>query len=532
MIPVRAYWRLLRHYLRPLRLRVGVLTTLLVTGIAFQVINPQLIRAFIDRAMEGATLDALLTLAAGFILLAVAYQVLSVAATYFAEQVGWTATNEMRADLAAHILDLDMSFHKTTTPGELIKRIDGDVTTLSNFFSKFVIHVGGNLVLVIAIVALMWREHPWIGLGMTGFAAAGLFAMVRLQAVAIPWWRSVRGKRAEFFGFLGAGLLKAFLPEEAVARHLGKSSTGAVLKASLFGIPLPLCSCGVIPAAVGLRKQGASKGASAAFLVSTPESGVDSIAVTWALLDPVMTVARPLAAFVTATVTGLLINRLPEETAPVAPEVAPAGGCGCAGGSCAGSATPAQPPLGRRLRNGLAYAFGELLGDIGRWLLLGILVAGVLAWWLPDDFFARQLGGEFSSLLIMLVVGIPLYICASASTPVAAAMVLKGLSPGAALVFLLAGPATNAATITVVTRFWGRRATVAYLAAIAGCSLLFGWLLNRFYAWSSLDITRWVMDFRHEEASLPAVAAALLLLGLIGWQNLRGWRGKKQGGCG
>jgi uncharacterized protein len=330
------------------------------------------------------------------------------------------------------------------------------------------------------------------------------------------------------FGFFAAGLLKAVLPEELVARHLGQNSTGAVLKASLFGLPLPLCSCGVIPAAIGLRKQGASKGASAAFLVSTPESGVDSIAITWALLDPVMTVVRPLAAFFTATVTGLLINRLPEEPAPIVPVEASAGGCGCSGGGCGGPATPAQPPLGRRLKDGLAYAFGELLADIGRWLLLGILVAGVLAWWLPDDFFARYLGGEFSSLLIMLVVGIPLYICASASTPVAAAMVLKGLSPGAALVFLLAGPATNAATITVITRFWGRRTTVVYLAAIAGCSLLLGWLLNRFYAWSGIDINRWVTDFQHDDPSIWTVASAVVLLALIVWQNLKGLLEKRR----
>jgi len=130
------------------------------------------------------------------------------------------------------------------------------------------------------------------------------------------------------FGFFAAGLLRAVLPEEAVARHLGESSTAAVLKASLFGIPLPLCSCGVIPAAVGLRKQGASKGASAAFLVSTPESGVDSIAITWALLDPVMTVVRPLAAFLTATLTGLLINRLPED-APIPSNAAETSEPGC-----------------------------------------------------------------------------------------------------------------------------------------------------------------------------------------------------------
>lgn len=206
MIPVRAYWRLLRRYLRPLRRRVVVLWTLLLTGIAFQVINPQLIRTFIDRAIEGTETATLLSLGATFILLAVGHQALNVAATYFAEQVGWTATNEMRADLAAHLLDLDMSFHKVRTPGELIERIDGDVTTLSNFFSKFVVHVAGNLVLLVAVLALLWREHPWVGIGMTGFAAVAMVAMIGMQAVAIPWWRAVRAKRAEFFGFLGEQL--------------------------------------------------------------------------------------------------------------------------------------------------------------------------------------------------------------------------------------------------------------------------------------------------------------------------------------
>ncbi len=132
------------------------------------------------------------------------------------------------------------------------------------------------------------------------------------------------------FGFLAAGLLKGLLPEDLVSRHLGRSSVGSVIKASLFGVPLPLCSCGVIPAAVELRKQGASKGASAAFLVSVPETGVDSIAITWALLDPIMTVIRPLAAFVTATVTGLLINRLPEDQVaqPASADAAEEPGCG------------------------------------------------------------------------------------------------------------------------------------------------------------------------------------------------------------
>lgn len=206
MIPVRAYWRLLRHYLRPLRTRVIALWVLLLTGIAFQVVNPQLIRSFIDRALDGSEPSELLGLAAVFILLAVGHQALNVAATYFAEHVGWTATNEMRADLAEHLLDLDMSFHKSTSPGELIERIDGDVTTLSNFFSKFVVHVAGNLVLLVAVIVLLWREHPWVGIGMTGFAVVAMVAMIGMQSVAIPWWRAVRGKRAEFFGFLGEQL--------------------------------------------------------------------------------------------------------------------------------------------------------------------------------------------------------------------------------------------------------------------------------------------------------------------------------------
>jgi len=140
----------------------------------------------------------------------------------------------------------------------------------------------------------------------------------------------------------------------------------------------------------------------------------------------------------------------------------------------------------------------------------------LIAFFVPDDFFARYLGGEFLSLLLMLVVGIPLYICASASTPIAAALVLKGISPGAALVFLLAGPATNAATITIVGRFWGRKATVIYLISISVCSLLLGWLVNRLYAFADLDITRWVQKVGdHADSPFYAVSAIVLLI-LIG----------------
>lgn len=240
MVPIRAYLRLLRTYLRPLRARVALLSGLLLAGIACQAINPQLIRAFIDRATSGGSLGGLLTLAGGFTALAVGHQVLNVAATYVAEQVGWRATNELRAHLADHVLRLDMGFHKGHTPGELIERIDGDVTTLSEFFASFVIRVLGNLVLVVAVLALLWRESTWVGLAMTGWVVLVLVGMLAIESVAIPRWKAMRARSAEFFGFLGEQLagtedvrasggvpfmmhrftrvMRAWLPEQVAAR--------------------------------------------------------------------------------------------------------------------------------------------------------------------------------------------------------------------------------------------------------------------------------------------------------------------------
>lgn len=343
-----------------------------------------------------------------------------------------------------------------------------------------------------------------------------------LVAIALACWNILaESSPYVLFGFFAAGLLQAMLPRDAIARHLGSNSVASVLKASLFGIPLPLCSCGVIPAAIELRKQGASKGASAAFLVSVPETGVDSIAITWALLDPLMTLFRPISAFLTATLTGLLINRLPEDSNPALQPAA----CGCSS-SCCGN--PPVLPFGARLRDGLSYAFSELLGDIGRWLMVGIVVAGIIAATLPADFFTRFLHNEGLSLLVMLLAGIPLYICASASTPVAAAMVLKGLSPGAALVFLLAGPATNAATISLVYRFWGRATTLVYLASIAFSSLVLGWLLNRIYDWTQMDISRWMQNTGTHSPAWFEHLCALVLLALL----VRSLRPKQSPSCG
>lgn len=330
------------------------------------------------------------------------------------------------------------------------------------------------------------------------------------------------------FGFFAAGLLRALLPEQAIVKHLGGAGFRPVLKASLFGIPLPLCSCGVIPVAIGLRKQGASKGATASFLVSVPETGVDSIAITWALLDPLMTVIRPLSAFFTALLTGSLINLLPDRTP--APAGASRPGCGCATTPVPAAAAPARQALGSRLKHGVIYAFTDLLKDIGSWLMLGIVLAGIISYVVPVDFVERFLGGELRSLLIMLVVGIPLYICASASTPVAAALVLKGLSPGAALVFLLAGPATNAATMTVVTRQLGKAAGAVYVLAIAVSALVLGWLTNRIYSGFSVDITDWVGQVGQATNSPLSVISSWVLLALL-LRNYLPWKKSQTDEC-
>ena len=314
------------------------------------------------------------------------------------------------------------------------------------------------------------------------------------------------------FGFFMAGLLKAFIPNDFIQKHLGQGKASSVLKASMFGVPIPLCSCGVIPAAAGLREQGASKGATASFLISTPETGVDSIAVTYALLDPVMTVIRPVAAFLTALITGIGVNLL--DKAPPTPKaapftMAPSCGCGC------GSHKTEKKTMGIKLKEGMGFAFGDLLEDIGTWLLVGIGLAGVITVYISPHFIESYLGDGLFSMLVMIALSTPLYVCATASTPIAAALALKGLSPGAALVFLLAGPATNMATITVVSKLLGKKTMVIYLSAIVICSLVMGLLVNGIYGFLGFDISSWVQSQTHQHHGPVAILAAVTLLFLI-----------------
>ncbi len=328
-------------------------------------------------------------------------------------------------------------------------------------------------------------------------------------------------------GLIFAGIIHVYIPTEKIAASVGKRSTWSVIKAALWGIPLPLYSCGVIPAALSLRKHGASKGATVSFLVSTPETGIDSIAVTYALLDPLFTIFRPVSAFLTAVFCGLTENyagRFDREK-PVIPEQA----CHICGASSNDEHTHTHV---RKVWRIFEYGFVDFLGDIAKWLLIGIIAAGIISAVIPEGFFTKFIGSGFLEMVVMLVIGIPLYICASATTPIAAALIIKGVSPGAALVFLLAGPATNVATVTMVFHYLGKRSAVVYLLSIAVVSLLMGVILNWIYAAFNIHPVTEIGSCAHAipGAVRMVCAAALFLLIIAG--ILRSNFQKKNDGCG
>ena len=318
------------------------------------------------------------------------------------------------------------------------------------------------------------------------------------------------------FGIFVAGLMRVFVRPEAVSRHLGRGKVRSVLKAAALGVPIPLCSCGVLPAAISLKRQGANNGATTAFLISTPESGVDSIALTYALLDPVMTVARPVAAFTTAAVAGIAENMLgPEKEAKaIQPDLSCAVDNCCDGVDCLPEVHKSHHTFFEKLKAGLGYALFELWQDIAPWYLLGLVIAGIITVLIPSELMTKYLGGGLPAMLIMLAVGIPMYICATASTPIAAALIIKGVSPGAALVFLLAGPATNVTSLTVLFGLLGKRATAIYLASIAVVSVACGLVLDQVYAFLGISAQAVAGQAAEIIPFWVQVAGALALLGM------------------
>ena len=239
----------------------------------------------------------------------------------------------------------------------------------------------------------------------------------------------------------------------------------------------------MLPAAASLKKQGANKGATTAFLISTPESGVDSIAVSYALLDPIMTLVRPVAAFLTAISAGCIENLLFWKKGKNTIHVdrsCPVDGC-CDGEECPDEIHRKHHTFYEKFIAGIRFGYKEVWGDIVVWFFAGLFLAAVISTFVPDDIMTKLLGGGLSSMLVMLIVGIPLYICATASTPVAAALIMKGVSPGAALVFLLVGPATNITSLSVLTSILGKKSTALYLVVLSVCSVTFGLGLDLLY---------------------------------------------------
>ncbi len=275
-------------------------------------------------------------------------------------------------------------------------------------------------------------------------------------------------------GFLIAGILSVFFTEKTVEKYIGRRDTASVFKASLFGVPLPLCSCGVIPVGMSLRRHGAGRGAATAFLISTPQTGVDSILVTFSLLGPLFAIVRPIAALVTGAAGGMLVNGFvgKEKTTAATANTQP----GCTGGCCGrdeGTETSES-----RFERALRYGFLTLPGDIGKYLIVGLVLAAVVSALIPADYLSSYLGRGLVPMFAMMLIGIPMYVCSTASVPVAAALMAAGVSPGAALVFLMTGPATNIATITTIWSVLGKRTALIYLGTIAVGAMLSGLLLD------------------------------------------------------
>jgi uncharacterized membrane protein YraQ (UPF0718 family)/copper chaperone CopZ len=296
-----------------------------------------------------------------------------------------------------------------------------------------------------------------------------------LQTIFVASWAMlVEMAPYLLLGFTVAGLLSVMISPRWVEHHLGDRGLGQVFKASLFGVPLPLCSCGVIPVGASLRRSGAGKGATTAFLLSTPQTGVDSVAVTYALLGPFLAVVRPVAALLTGFLGGGLVYFFDRNDHEVPVDEAPAASCSGESDCCEDDAAPER----KTVFEGLTYGLVTLPRDIGRALIVGILLSGVISAVVKPHALEAYLGGGIWPMIVAMIVGVPLYVCATASTPIALSLIHAGLSPGAALVFLITGPATNAATVTTLWRVLGKRSVVIFLLTVAVGALATGFAVD------------------------------------------------------
>jgi uncharacterized membrane protein YraQ (UPF0718 family)/copper chaperone CopZ len=303
-------------------------------------------------------------------------------------------------------------------------------------------------------------------------------------------------------GFFFAGVLRVVFPKGMITRYMGQRSFRSALNASLLGVPMPLCSCGVLPTGIGFYKNGASRGSTISFLISTPQTGVDSVLATYSLLGLPMAIIRPVVALATGVFGGLLGNVAERNGAMDKVRTG-----------------PAEEPHERSLRELFRYGFIELLQEISRWLIIGMLLAAFLSVLIPADFFTQSISSEYLAMLLMLLASVPLYICATGSIPIAAVLLMKGLSPGAALVLLMAGPATNIATMAVIGNTMGRKSLWVYLVSIIGGALFFGILINEFiprdWITGAIPMDLHGVMHTHPAGWLPWISTGALVL-LIG----------------
>jgi hypothetical protein len=309
-------------------------------------------------------------------------------------------------------------------------------------------------------------------------------------------------------GYFLAGLIKQVLPSSMVEKQLSSKGFVSIVKGAFIGAPLPLCSCGVIPTALAVRKAGASKGATSAFLVATPETGVDSISFSYAVLGPVFAIARPIGALISAILAGVLVSAFDkdEDLQPVAKATS----------SCCSSKKQevvTELSLTEKFLASVKYGYGNMISDTAKWLTIGLVAATVITAYVPQSFFL-QWGDGLVAMIVMVIVGLPMYICATASTPVAASLLFAGISPGAALVFMLTGPATNIATMGVIKEQLGTRSLIAYLVSVIGSAIVCGLILNALYAQFGWTLQLSMMA-HGETYPLWRQLAAVVLVGLV-----------------
>jgi len=332
-------------------------------------------------------------------------------------------------------------------------------------------------------------------------------------------------------GFLVAGILHVLIKKATISKYLGKKDFKSVLYASLLGIPLPLCSCGVIPTGIAFNKEGASKGATVSFLISTPQTGVDSILITYSMLGLPFAILRPIVALISGLIGGTLTNYFDKELKKAEPVFSlnlnsaqtftPQGitlekpqvdieNC-CDDSSCS---TPKKERS--KFINIFYYGFVEFMEDIAKWLIIGLVLATFISILIPDDFFSDYLTHPILGILLVLVISIPLYICATGSVPLAAVLLMKGISPGAALVFLMAGPATNIATITVLIKSLGKKSAFMYIISIIVSSVAFGLIID--YTLPHEWFTQMQNHSHNHTEMIPAwlkIGSTTLLTGLL-----------------